>query len=240
MKKTWLVLAAILSPACALADAIDAPSLKPGDTWVYQDTVEKGNNGFSRSTSELSVVRTTASGIYYTAKQSGSEQPPHEIVSGTDWSRIRNINGTETTVNRPLFFPLKTGQSWNVQYAEQHPNPAHKLEQWSIKYTVVGTEAIEVPAGKFSAIKIEAEGTWVAELEPRSTVVVGTQVGEHGVSTTTQAQQTADTKVTGRTYRAFWYVPEIKRWVKAVEEYYSANGVRSARYIDELVSFKPA
>jgi hypothetical protein len=240
MKKTWLVLAATLVPACALADAIDAPSLKPGDTWVYQDTVEKGSNGFSRSTSELSVVRTTTSGIYYTSRPSGSAQPPHEIVSGPDWSRIRNINGTETTINKPLSFPLKTGRSWNVQYAEQHPSKEHKLEQWSIKYTVVGTETVDVPAGKFSAIKIEAEGTWVAEIEPRSTVVQGTQVGANGSTTVAQTQNIAEAKVTGRAYKAFWYVPEMKRWVKAVEEYYSANGVRNERYTNELVSFKPA
>lgn len=240
MKQTWLVLAATLAPVCALADAIDAPSLKPGDTWVYQDTVEKGSNGFVRSTSELSVVRTTASGIYYTSRPSGSAQPPHELVSGIDWSRIRNINGTETTINKPLSFPLKTGQSWNVQYTEQHPNPAHKLEQWSIKYTVMGSEPIEVPAGKFTAIKIEAEGAWVAEMEPRSTVVQGTQIGENGSATIAQTQHIANTKATGRAYKAFWYVPEIKRWVKAVEEYYTADGVRNARYTNELISFKPA
>jgi hypothetical protein len=44
--------------------------------------------------------------------------------------------------------------------------------------------------------------------------------------------------VTGRTYKAFWYVPEIGRWVKSVEEYYGSNGVRNERYTAELESYK--
>jgi hypothetical protein len=33
-------------------------------------------------------------------------------------------------------------------------------------------------------------------------------------------------------------VPEVKRWVKSVEEYYSSGGVRNERYAQELQSFK--
>jgi hypothetical protein len=44
--------------------------------------------------------------------------------------------------------------------------------------------------------------------------------------------------VSGRTYKAFWYVPEVRRWVKSVEEYYGSGGVRNERYTAELESFK--
>jgi hypothetical protein len=44
---------------------------------------------------------------------------------------------------------------------------------------------------------------------------------------------------TGRTYKAFWYAPEVKRWVKSVEEYYGSGGVRNESYTTELESFKP-
>ena len=54
----------------------------------------------------------------------------------------------------------------------------------------------------------------------------------------THAQKTGPVQVTGRTYKAFWYVPEIGRWVKSVEEYYGSNGVRNERYTGELESFK--
>jgi hypothetical protein len=41
----------------------------------------------------------------------------------------------------------------------------------------------------------------------------------------------------GRTYKAFWYVPEVRRWVKSVEEYYASSGVRNEKYTGELESF---
>ena len=56
----------------------------------------------------------------------------------------------------------------------------------------------------------------------------------------TEALAVAADKVSGRTYRAFWYVPELKRWAKAVEEYYGANGVLMERTSSELESFKLA
>jgi hypothetical protein len=46
--------------------------------------------------------------------------------------------------------------------------------------------------------------------------------------------------VSGRTYKAFWYVPEVRRWVKSVEQYYGSGGVRNERYTGELESVKPA
>jgi hypothetical protein len=35
-------------------------------------------------------------------------------------------------------------------------------------------------------------------------------------------------------------VPKVKRWVKSVEEYYGANGVRNERYTSELETYKVA
>jgi hypothetical protein len=53
-----------------------------------------------------------------------------------------------------------------------------------------------------------------------------------------QSQKVTPQTATGRLYKAFWYVPEIKRYVKSVEEYYNAGGVRNERYTEELDSFK--
>ncbi|CAB3778747.1 hypothetical protein LMG28690_00788 [Paraburkholderia caffeinilytica] len=54
----------------------------------------------------------------------------------------------------------------------------------------------------------------------------------------TQARKTGPAQVTGHTYKAFWYVFEIGRWVESVEEYYGSNGVRNERYTAEPESFK--
>ncbi len=87
-------------------------------------------------------------------------------------------------------------------------------------------------------MKVEEEGHWTAELEPMQTVVQGAQSTPGSTAMVTQTQTTKAEPVAGRTYKAFWYVPEVKRWVKSVEEYYSASGIRSARYTQELESYQ--
>jgi len=123
---------------------------------------------------------------------------------------------------------------------EQNPNSAHKWEKFDSKYTVVGWEQIEVPAGKFRALKIEAEGHWQAEIAPGQTVTQSGQSGDNATTLVTQVQKSTEKVTSGRTYRAFWYVPEVKRWVKSVEENYSSGGTRSERDTLELESFNAA
>jgi hypothetical protein len=177
----WLITAT----ASASAETLNAPAVNTGDTWVYRVTTEKATTGWSQTRDETVVTRVTPSSIYYTVKASGSTQPPKELFAGLDWSRVRDVNGKETIVNRPLSFPLTVGKTWDLEYTEPHPNKSFRTEEWGAKYSVVGFETIEVPAGK-----------------------------------------------------AFWYVPEVKRWVRSVEEYYGNGGVRNESYTGELESFK--
>lgn len=222
---------------CCLAQTLELPAVKAGDTWKYRSTVEKGSNGWTQTEDEILVSRVTSSSIYYSTKQSGSTQPPKDLIAGLDWRRTRDINGTETVVNQPLEFPLSTGNSWTVEYTEQHPNKAHTFEQWQRTYKAVGYETVEVPAGRFHALKIEAEGRWTAEREPAHAIVQSAEASGGNASMVTEVKNTDKAPVSGRTYKAFWYAPEVKRWVKSVEEYYGSGGVRTERYTTELESF---
>ena len=222
----------------ARGQSIEAPPLKSGDSWVYKVTEERAPNGWVQNRYEVAVERATSSAIYFSTKQAGSSQAPREIVGGLDWSRIRDVNGKETVVNRPLSFPLTVGKSWETQYTELNPNRAHKSEQWNIKYTVVGYETVAVPAGTFKAMKIEAEGHWNAEIAPGQSVVQGAQTSQNSTTLVTKVETATDKPVSGRIYKAFWYVPEAHRWVKSVEELYGSGGVRSERTTAELESFK--
>lgn len=219
------------------AQNVAAPLVKAGDTWTYKSTTEKGTTGWNQAHNQTTVSRVTSSTIYYTTKVSDSTQPEKELFAGVDWSRLRDVNGKETVVNRPLSFPLTAGKTWELHYTEQQPNKAHRSEEWDATYKVVGFETVEVPAGKFNALKIEAEGRWTAQMEPGQTVVQGAQSSAAGVSMVTETQKTTDRTASGRTYKAFWYVPEARRWVKSVEEYYASNGVRNEKYTAELESF---
>ena len=225
-------------PLLAIAQSAPAPAVKSGDTWTYVSSIEIAPSGWRQTHDEVTVMRATPSHIYYESKPVGSTQAPKELIAGADWSRERSVNGTEVVVNRPFAFPLSPGKTWSVDYTELHPNKMFASQKWNSQYWVVGTETVEVPAGKFQAIKIEAEGDWIAQAEPTHTITQAVQVQQGNTATMTHAQNVGPVQSTGRTYKAFWYVPEIGRWVKSVEEYYGSNGVRNERYTTELESFK--
>ena len=239
MKIATLALLGISVAATAWgAQTVDAPAVKVGDTWTYRITTEKGATGWTQTHEEVTVSRVTSSLIYYASKPSGSTQPAKELFAGLDWSRLRDVNGKETVVNRPFAFPLTVGKTWDLDYTEQHPNKIYRSERRDSKFTVVGFETVEVPAGKFNAMKVEAEGRWTAEIEPAQTVVQGARSSAGGTSMVTETQKARVEPVTGRVYKAFWYAPEARRWVKSVEEYYGNGGVRNERYVGELESFR--
>jgi hypothetical protein len=239
MTKILAAFAGIALFSTAWADTLDRPQVKVGDTWIYRSTTERGSSGWNQTDEEIAVTRVTATAIFIATKPAGSTQPAKEIVVGPDWSRMRDVNGKETVVNRPLAFPLADGQSWDLAYTEQNPNKNHKSEKFDSHFSVVGYETVNVPAGTFRALKIESEGHWEAQVAPSQSIVQGAQSGQDGATTVTAVQNTSERNTSGRLYKAFWYVPEVKRWVKSVEEYYSSGGVRSERYTQELESFKP-
>ena len=238
--KTIAALASLILSSHCLAQSLEQPAIHAGDTWHYQSTAERGPTGWTQTRDDVVVTRVTGSTIYFSQKQSGSTQPVNEVFAGIDWSRIRDLNGKETVVGRPLSFPMSVGKTWSVQYTEQHPNKNHKSEQWDNKFTVVGYENVEVPAGKFRAMKIECEGHCTAELEPAQAVVQAARTSEGNTSMVTEVNHTVPGSASGRVYKALWYVPEVKRWVKSIDEYYSSGGVRNERYTNELVSFSAA
>jgi hypothetical protein len=239
-KKTAALLFAFSMPALAMAQSITAPTLKEGDTWTYLDTVETGPTGWRQTHDEITVQRVTDAHIYISSKQAGSPSDGHEVIVDADWSRAREISGNEVVVNRPLAFPLQTGKTWKVEYTEPHPsaNPKFSSATWTTKYKVVGYEDVEVPAGKFHAVKIEAEGDWHGELAPSNTVVQAARTQPGQTTLVTQARRVTPEATAGSTYKAFWYAPEVGRWVKSVEEYYGSNGVRSQRFTSELEAYK--
>ncbi|MHB8847906.1 MAG: hypothetical protein ACYC43_05660 [Burkholderiales bacterium] len=241
MKKIILMgLVGLILSLPVMAASIETPTVKAGDTWSYQNTIESGAADWKQRQDIITVSHVTPTRIYYTVKQKDSSLPEKQIVTDLGWSRIRDVNGVQTTVNKPLFFPLEAGKTWEIRYTEQHPNKLLTSETFNSKYTVTGYEAIEVPAGKFNAIKIEEEGAWTAELAPSQSVLLNTQFQLNNTTAVAQVSKISAAKKSGRTYKAFWYVPEVKRFVKSVEEYYGANGIRTQRFTSELESFKLA
>jgi hypothetical protein len=238
MKKLFIFLLSPLIAAATGAQSVDAPLVKGGDTWTYRNVIEKAPNGWTETFDEITVVRATASSIYYSVQQRGSSQSAKEVIAGLDWSRSRSVNGVPTVINKPLAFPLKEDASWHTAYTEQHPNKIHSQESWDTNFKVVGYENVEVPAGKFNALKIESEGTWTAIADQAATVTTTSRISQNSTTSATDIHRMTVEPVSGKTYKVFWYVPEVKRWVKSVEEYYSSNNVRNEKYSSELQSYK--
>ena len=239
MFKIFIMACCLLFPlTVAAGESIELPVVKAGDSWVYKTTSEKGQNGWAEKHFESKVIHAGATSILLAIRENGSTQPPKEQLVGSDWSRFRNVNGEEKVVNRPFVFPLKEGNTWETDFTEDHPNKGHKTEKLHSDYRVIGWEEVDVPAGHFRAVKIEAEGYWKAVLEPSVNVTSSTQANQSGSTVVMQSQKVTQRSATGRIYKAIWYVPQVKRYVKSIEEYYNAGGIRNERYTDELETYK--
>lgn len=235
--RTMLFAALLCAPvAAARAESVARPIFDPNDTWSYRLTVQRGSL-VKQSHIVVSVTRVGADGVLVSQK---TDAAPGRVVSqlyGRDWSVRRSVNGQEITVDKPFAFPLEVGKGWRIEYTEQNPNPQKIRETDVLPFKVVGWEDVTVPAGKFHALKIEAFGRWTADLSPR-VVINATIARSRGVAATrAESRVVKGVRVSGRYYKCFWYVPEVKRWVKSIEENYSANGSLGDSTADELEHF---
>jgi len=238
MSRLPLALSLLLLATSVTAQIANAPRVKAGDSWVFREITEKGPQGWVAKDEDVSVDHVDATTIFLSIKESGSQQTPTERLFGADWSRVRDVNGSQQVVNRPFVFPLEVGKKWEVKYTEANPNPLHTSETFQIEYRVIGWEDIEVPAGKFRALKIEADGNWSAEVASANKLASQALNTSSGSAILMQNNRVTPHAVSGRLYKAFWYVPSLKNMVKSVEESYSSAGVRSDRASQELLSSK--
>ena len=216
--------------------AVAAPTFSPGDSWTYEDTKEI--RGVRRSThNTLTVTRVEGGLLRMAIRSSAPNAVEREVLTQPDWSRVRSVNGRQTVVNRPFAFPLKPGKSWIVDYVEDTPSDRrHLREHLAMTYRVTSWDEVTVPAGTFHALRIDGIGTWSADL-PANTVVATTRSPGSNVAVT--SQQGGHT-VSGRFLKSFWYVPDVRRWVRSEENYYDNNGVASEQNTSLLEAFTPA
>jgi hypothetical protein len=245
MFKTIIAVCTLLFTALpASAETIERPAVKPGDSWAYQITVEsplqksQASPAWEQKHFETKVIRANQKSILISRKERGSNQIPAEILVGADWRKYRNINGEEIVVNQPLEFPLRPGKSWDIEFTLDRPNSQIKKHENSLTYTVVGWEEVVVPAGKFKAMKIEADGRWRSEIEPSANTSTSTRTDREGTTVVAQSKRAIPRTTTGRLYHAYWYAPEVKYFVKSIEEHFSSNGALSKRTTEELESYK--
>jgi hypothetical protein len=222
--------------ASAFAEEFQQPKFTPEDTWVYHEKAQRGAK-VNEVDVELSVVRSEGDDLLVAAKPAGSSQAPRQTMYKSDWSRFRGINGVETIVMRPLSFPLSVGKSWSVEYTEINPDAAHSKEQFTIPFKAVAWEDVETPAGKFKALKIVANGNWVADVVARTRIDTGVAGAPGAAQMSRQDVVQGPRRIEGRVYHAIWYVPAVKRWVKSIDETFSSDGQVMDHAESELTAF---
>ena len=123
----------------------------------------------------------------------------------TEWNAVTSIGGLMYRPNAGIFrFPLRIGGKHDVRYEQLRPRVTAAENSTTGSVKVIGWETVEVPAGKFRAIRIEVEST----VRPSD----GSRAYPRDL--------------------AYWYVPEVRRWVK-----YQGTTPRN-KFSSELLEYK--
>lgn len=207
MKPALLAAAlALIAGAASAADpaVVDKPRVAVGDTWTYQSVIRAANRSKKvTETFEVSGVSGNRLHVVVLRKFEGEaegEPVESDMIFSDEWNvMVTGSRGARpSAVLRPstamLKFPMKAGESYPSDY-DMETLPDGNLVRHRRSTRVVGWEDITVAAGKFRALRIEAEGTVQVAKKPKP----------------------------GRTMVTVWWAPEVRRWVR-LEQDFGPNG----------------
>ena len=199
-----------VAPAIGAEDPdapVPKPAVKVGDRWTYRAIDHFTNQTVSEIGTEVTFVGADA--IFVVERPKGGDS---ELDSRwtSEWAVVASATGEvyKTPANL-LKFPLKVGGKHEAIFETSAVRVSSGRWKAEMTATVVGWEDVTVPAGKFRALKIEAQGSF----------------------------QGLDIRYAGLVRQDYWYVPEVKRWVKWHVES-RVNNSLSRKETRELVDFK--
>jgi hypothetical protein len=181
----------IAYPALAAAQAyppVARPEVKVDDRWIYR----RMDHRFEPPVLlyELRVTFIDSRAIHTVLARQG--RPRDSDATWTpEWNGVVSVDEGVVEIKSGLLqFPLTVGRTYPAEWDMRRPRAGkfHARHERTVK--VLGWEQIEVPAGKFQALKMQAEGGW----------------------------RRLDAKTSGWARNTIWYVPEVKRWVKTLYE----------------------
>ena len=181
-----LLLVAIPLTGAAQSDApVRRPEIRVGDSWTYRSTNVLEAGTYEHET-RVSYADDKAILAVSTRKSDGKE---FDSSWTSEWNATVSYTGLHY---RPptgvLQFPLRVGDKHSIKFEVLEPRGRNLLFRASGTSTVVGWEMVEVPAGKFRALRVVLEAVYEQVAGPGPT----------------SFQQEA----------IFWYVPDVRRWVK--------------------------
>lgn len=177
-----------ISPALAQSAPLNKPDIKVGDRWMYR-VVNMYNN---EVTSKFEQKITDVNGDEIKLDQKTFSSNAEDNVG-----RVAERKADRATWTFPdsrifegsfvfLAFPLEVGKTWKNEYQRRRNDSGTTAFSSPVK--VEGWEEVEVPAGKFKALKVAHSGFY--------------------------STQTVSGAWKGSTAQTVWYSPEVKKFVK--------------------------
>ncbi len=226
-------------PALAQEGTVRAPVFTSGDSWVFEQTTEKGTAGFQQMRLSETIERLDGQTMVVGVKPDGAPTGPVDQVMGQDWSKRHVVDGEQSTTARPFDFPMKAGKSWTAEWQDTTRRGNQLSLHVHRTYRVVGWQDVTVPAGTFHALKVEAKGVDEGMIEVPSVAVAGAAVEPGSGATFSNTHRGGRGRLTRSTYSAFYYVPALRNFVQSVDEQYNSDDVLVSRLTLKLVSWSP-
>jgi hypothetical protein len=180
--------ALLFSTVCAAQPdaAVARPEVKVDDRWVYRHTDKRRKP--PSAIYELRVSFVDSRAIHAVVEQQGRRRET-DATWTPEWNAVVAPDEGVVEVEKGMFqFPLAPGQQYSAAWEMRRPRAGAFHVRHERKVTVVGWEDIEVPAGKFRALKLQADGHF----------------------------RRFDRLASDEARNTYWYVPQVKRWVKHV------------------------
>ena len=176
----------VYGAACGAQDPVVRPEVKVDDRWVYRRTDPRAKPPTIIYEARVSFV--DARTIHTVVERQGGQRDS-DATWTPEWNTVVGGDGSVFETQKGLLqFPLSPGRQYPAAWELRRPRTGdfHVRHERTVK--VVGWEEIEVPAGKFRALKVYAEGTY----------------------------RLLDRKQGDWARNTYWYVPGVKRWIKSV------------------------
>src|SRR5687767_13458687 len=140
------LVAVLLWPSLAAAEASDTGVVRVGDRWSYD--VKDGLTGDLRN--QITVVTVDVNEKEITTRVTRQGKPPITVVYDPHWGLIDSSNTKHKPNQIGMNLPLQVGKQWRSEWTTT------KLESGNVfranaSAKVAGQETVTTPAGKFDA-----------------------------------------------------------------------------------------
>ena len=169
------------------AQDVVRPQVKVDDRWVYRHIDRRFKP--PAYVYELRVTFVDSRAIHAVVERQGGKREADDATWTADWSGVVGVDEGVMEIEQGLLqFPLSPGREYAAAWTMRRPRSGAFEVRHERTVKVVGWEEVEVPAGKFRALKVQAVG----------------------------AYRRLDRPFSGAAQNTYWYVPQVKRWVKSV------------------------